>query len=477
MKICDSSDGEQAKQFRILFLNKYYLLMKNKTLLFFAIILFYVNGWSQKTVVEPSLDKVILINNVQIFNGKDEKTTMGNVLVVNNLISKISTSAIVTNKNSNTTIIDGKGKFLMPGMIDAHWHSFMSANTMTELMSSETSYLFFRASNESNNTLLRGFTTVRDLGGPVFGLKKAIDQNLINGPRIYPSGAMISQTSGHGDFRMIYDMPRMSTTTIPRPEAMGVSVIADGTYEVTVATREQLRQGASQIKVMAGAGVSSLYDPLDVVQYSQEELKAAVDAAKDWGTYVAVHVYTSEGIKRAIEAGVKCIDHGHLMDEETIKLIADKGIWLSMQPFGEGQGATHSDPSQVSKGEQVSQGTDKVYKWAKKYNVKLAWGTDLLFNPKNTPQQLTRLTAMKKWFSNYEILKMVTHDNAQLCALSGARNPYPNKLGVIEEGAYADMLLIDGDVIKNIDLLGDPLKNLLLVVKDGVVYKNSLNEK
>lgn len=417
--------------------------------------------------------KQLLINNVQLFNGKENKTENVNVLITDRLITKISREPIPANKSMLVTIIDGRHKFLMPGMIDAHWHAFMCANTMMDMMMGEQSFLFIRAAKESERTLLRGFTSVRDLAGPVFGIKKAIDMGIQPGPRIYPSGAMISQTSGHGDFNLLSDPPRMSSNTVARPEALGVGIIADGYQEVLVATREQLKHGATQIKLAAGGGVASSYDPLEATQYSVEEMKAAVQAAGDFGTYVTVHVYTTEGVKRAVAAGVKCIDHGHLMDEECVKMLADKGIWLSMQAF-DGQTNTYSDPQQAADSKKVGEGTDNVYQWAKKYKVKLAWGTDLLFNPAGTINQNANIIKLKSWFSNFEILKMITYDNAQLLALSGARNPYPGKLGVLEEGAYADMLLVDGDPLQNIELLVDPEKNLLLVIKDGTVFKNIL---
>lgn len=421
-----------------------------------------------------SAQQQLLLNNVQLFNGKDNKTAIVNVLITGNVISRISSDPIPTNKSMMVTIIDGGRRFLMPGMIDAHWHSFMCANTMMDMMAGEQSFLFIRAAKESENTLLRGFTSIRDLAGPVFGIKKAIDQGIQPGPRIYPSGAMISQTSGHGDFRLPTDPPRMSAHTTAAPEALGVGIVADGAYEVLVATREQLRHGATQIKLAAGGGVASSYDPLDATQYSVEEMKAAVQAASDWGTYVTVHAYTTDAIKRAVAAGVKCIDHGHLMDEECVKLLADKGIWLSMQPFGGPNGNTYSDPHQAADSKKVGEGSDHVYEWAKKYKVKLAWGTDMLFNPAATKNQNQQVLRMKNWFTNFEILKMITYDNAQLLALSGPRNPYPGKLGILEEGALADMVLVDGDALKNLEVLGDPEKNLLLIIKDGKIYKNNL---
>jgi imidazolonepropionase-like amidohydrolase len=419
-------------------------------------------------------NSTLLINNVQIFNGKEEKTITGNVLIVNNLISKISTGPIATDKSGFTKIIDGKGKFLMPGLIDAHWHAIMTATTLENLMDGEPGYAFIKAGEEANNTLLRGFTAVRDLGGPTFGLKKAIDEGVVNGPRIWPSGSIISQTSGHGDFRSVNERPVSLGGTLHHSEEIGGATIADGKDAVLVAVRENLKRGASQIKLTAGGGVSSVFDPLDVSQFTLEELKAAVEAAADWGTYVAVHAYTDRAIRKAIEAGVTCIDHGHLMTDETLKLIGEKGIWLSMQPLDSAVRAG-SSAEQKQKKYDVAAGTERIYSAVKKYHLKLAWGTDLLFDPSANKKQTATIPLMAKWFTPFEVLKMITHDNGELLAFSGKRSPYRDgKLGVIEEGAYADLLLVDGNPLKNLDVMVDYTKNFVLIVKDGKVYKNTI---
>ena len=180
---------------------------------------------------------------------------------------------------------------------------------------------------------MRGFTTVRDMGGPAFGLKRAIDEDLVAGPRIYPSGAMITITSGHGDFRQLSDLPRTIGGMLSRMEKIGGSMVADSPDEVRLRAREQLMQGATQVKLTAGGGVASPFSPLDVSTFTEPELRAAVEAAENWGTYVATHAYTPVSIQRSIAAGVKCIEHGHLMDDATARLMAEKGIWLSTQPF------------------------------------------------------------------------------------------------------------------------------------------------
>jgi len=321
--------------------------------------------------------------------------------------------------------------------------------------------------------LLRGFTAARDVGGPVFGIKKSIDQGRNIGPRIYPSGAMISQTSGHGDFRMPEDRSRRFGGKITAGELMGIGFIADGRDEVLTATRENLRAGASQIKVMAGGGAASAYDPLDVAQYTLDELKAAVEAADDWGTYVTVHAYTPKAVRRAVEAGVKCIEHGQLLDEPTMQVLGQKGVWLSLQALDEAPPT--AAPETKAKKHTVVEGTDNAFKWAKKHNVKLAWGTDLMFLPAQMKNQNTDIVKLKAWMTSAEALRLVTHDNAQLLALSGPRNPYPGKLGVVEVDALADLLLVDGDPIANLALVADPAKNFVVIMKDGKVHKNSLH--
>lgn len=415
------------------------------------------------------MEQAILITNAEIFDGVNEKTFKGNVLIEGNRIQKISELPIAV---ENAITINGQGKFLMPGLIDAHWHSYMSCNTMIDLLTADAAYTQFKAGQEAERTLLRGFTTIRDAGGPVFGLKRAIDEEIIAGPRIYPSGSIISQTGGHGDFRAVYDEPRpFECCGLTHTEEIGAAIIADGVDAVTVAARNNLRLGASQIKLMTGGGVASLYDRLEDTQYFEEEIHAAVMAAEDAGTYVMVHVYVPRAIARAIHAGVKSIEHGHLIDELTMELIAQKDVWLSMQPFTLNDN-TFPTKEQQAKHERVVEGTDNTYRLAKKYKVKLAWGTDLLFNPANTKNQNKDIGKLQTWFSNFEILKMITHDNAQLLALSGIRNPYPGKLGVIEEGAWADLILTNGNPLKDITLLENPEDNIPFIMKGGKIYKN-----
>jgi imidazolonepropionase-like amidohydrolase len=449
--------------------HRYFMAIAAKSIVLFLSVLCL----AVSAVAQSASPPVVLFQNVRIFDGKSGTlTASSNVLVRGSKIEKISATAIPTDQRAQTTVIDGKGRTLMPGLIDNHVHMTMSASSQMDLIDPKVSAetLQLRATEEARQMLLRGFTAVRDLGGPIFEVKKSIDQGKTLGPRIYPSGAMISQTSGHGDSRLPNERSRRFGGTVSRGELLGADFIADGRAEVLTATREDLRAGASQIKVMAGGGAASAYDPLDVAQYTLDEMKAAVEAADDWGTYVTVHAYTPKSVRRAVEAGVKCIEHGQLLDEPTMQLLAEKGIWLSLQALDEAP-ATQTEDVKAKK-HMVVQGTDNAFNWAKKYNVKLAWGTDFLFNPANNKNQNADILKLRQWMTPAEVLKLVTYDNAQLLALSGPRNPYPGKLGVVEEGALADLLLVDGDPVANIELIGDPTKNFLVIMKDGKVYKN-----
>lgn len=445
-----------------------------RLILSFLAVLFLFSATAMAQNPKPTK---ILINNVEIFNGKDAKTIKGNVLIENNIITKISTEGIITDRSGFTQIIDGKGKFLMPGMIDAHVHLLFESIPQMQAMMSDFAMLNLIAAKAAEKQLLRGFTTVRDLGGGSLTLAKAIDMGLASGPRVYSSGAFISQTGGHGDFGLPTDVPR-KIGELSYPERNGMVAVADGADNVLMRTREQLRQGATQIKLMAGGGVSSNYDPLDVTQYTEAEFKAAVSAAENWGTYVTVHAYTPDAIKTAIKAGVKCIDHGQLADEETAKLMAEKGIWWSLQPFidnGESR-FPEGSPNRL-KQDEMRQGTDIAYSFAKKYNIKTAWGTDILFDAKEATKQGSKLSALTRWYTPYEILKMATSSNAELLRMSGKRDPYQKgKLGEISVGAYADLILVNGSPLENIKLVENPDANFLIIMKDGVVYKNILNK-
>jgi imidazolonepropionase-like amidohydrolase len=413
----------------------------------------------------------VLFKNVRVFDGKTERLAEGmEVLVEGNKIARISKTSIDA---PSARIIQGRGRTLMPGLIDAHAHTILESVSLWEIFVTDIGYVHIAAARAAERQLMRGFTTVRDVGGPSFGLKSAIDAGLAKGPRIYPSGATISQTGGHGDFGGRGDVPHVAGSALSYPERVGMTIIADGVDQVLWRAREQLRQGASQIKLMAGGGVASNFDPLDVAQYTEAEMRAAVEAAENWGTYVTVHAYTPRAMQTAVAAGVKCIEHGQLMDEATAKLLAQKRIWLSLQPFLDDEDAIPMSGENREKQVQVSAGTDNAYKLAKKYKIKVAFGTDTLFNAKLAERQGKQLTKLTRWFTPFEVLRMATSVNAELLALSGPRNPYPGKLGVIEEGALADLLLVDGDPLKDISVIANPEQRFVLIMKDGRIYKES----
>ena len=418
---------------------------------------------------------VTVIENVRIFDGTHPSLSVpSNVLIRGNIIERISTGPIPTDRRADTQIIAGGGRVLMPGLTDAHWHATMVRSTPAQLLSSGLGYNMLLAGAEATATLMRGFTTIRDMGGPAFDLKRAIDEGVLPGPRIFPSGAVITISGGHGDFREISDLPRTTGGSLSRVEELGAAAIADSPDEVRKRAREQLMQGASQIKLTAGGGVASPFSPLEVVTFTEAELRAAVEAATDWGTYVATHAYTSAAIRRSIAAGVKVIEHGHLMDEATARLMAEKGIWLSTQPFLDISLAKVLPPASQRQMMQVVNGTDAVYGWVKKYKIKTAFGTDILFSPALAARQGEGIVDLKRWFTPAEALAMATSANGELFALSGLRDPYPGKLGVVEQGALADLLLVDGNPLENLDLVADPANKFLLIMKDGIIYKNTI---
>jgi len=417
-----------------------------------------------------------LFQNVCIFDGKSATLSApSNVLVSGNTIGRISAEPIPVDVNARTRIVKGNGRVLMPGLIDAHWHAFMASTPQMVLMTADISYLHLLAARQAEMTLMRGFTTIRDMGGPVFGLKRAIDEGVMVGPRIYPSGAFISQTSGHGDFRFLFELPRTIGGPLSHSEVEGIAAIADSPDEVRLRAREQLRHGASQIKLMAGGGVSSQYNPLESIQYTEPEIRAGVEAAENWGTYVTVHAYMPLAIRQAIDAGVKCIEHGHLIDESTAMLLAQKDLWWSLQPLTyDPEVFARMTPLSQQKALKVFAGTDVAYGLAKKYKIKTAFGADILFDAGAASRQGSYLAKMVRWYTPAEALKMATADNGELMALCGSINPYPGRLGVVQEGALADLLLVEGNPIENIDLVADPASNFRVIMKDGILYKDEL---
>lgn len=422
----------------------------------------------------PTPQPATVFRNVRVFDGKGPALRPSTTVVVRgNRIASIGGTAEVP---ADATVVEGGGRTLMPGLIDAHTHVAQATVPLAKLLTGDSNYAVLLAGKAAEGLLMQGFTSVRDVGGPTFGLKQAIDEGVVPGPRMWVAGAPISQTSGHADYRSLQDLPHRGGDPLHFTERAGAAAIADGPDEVMRRTREQLMRGASHIKLMAGGGVASLYDPLDVTQYTETEIRAAVEAADAWGTYVTVHAYTPKAIQTAIRAGVRCIEHGQLMNEETAQAMAAKGIWASLQPFLDDSDAIPFPEGSASRMKQLQmvKGTERAYALAKKYKLKTAFGTDTLFDAKLAARQGAQLAKLARWYTPSEVLKMATADNAELLAMSGLRSPYTGKLGVVEKDALADLILVDGNPIADLKLIEDPTRNFLVIMKDGKIYKNSL---
>lgn len=430
-------------------------------------------GLVPKEVRAQTPGRPLLLTNLRLFDGETLSMREGVEILIEG--ERIAALPPAGQGPQEAQRIDCGGRAVIPGLIDAHWHATLVAVSQIAALTQDIGFIHLMAGREAGATLMRGFTTVRDVGGPAFGLKLAIDKGAVTGPRIFPSGAMISQTAGHGDFRLLSELPRFPDTAPNNIERQGVALVADGADAVLRATREQLMKGASQIKIMAGGGVSSLYDPLDTVQYTEAEMRAAVEAAADWGTYVCAHVYTPGGIRRAVRAGVKSIEHGQLADEEAVRIRADAGAWWSIQPFlADEDSNPKSDPVQQAKQLQVAEGTVRAFELAKKHDVPVAFGTDILFNPAGAASQGRQLAKFARFMSPLEALHKATGAAGALLALSGERAPYAGRLGVIAEGALADLLVIDGDPETDLAWLDTPDTSLRLILKGGRVFKETL---
>lgn len=421
-------------------------------------------------------DNQTLITGVNVFDGNSKKILKNtDVLIEGNIIKQIGPNISAP---SGADVIDGDGKTLMPGLIEGHSHLALSGVTFADVLFQQEEYTTIQSTIMARDMLMNGVTTTRDMAGPVFGLKRAIDEGLIPGPRIYAAGAMISQTSGHADFRLPSQTNPMLGGPKPVSDIKGMGTQVDGVPLVLAATREQLRFGASHVKLAIGGSVSGINDPIDVTQFTHDEIAAAVAAAENWGTYVTVHGYTVRAVNQAIDAGIKCVEHGQLLDKKTLERMAAEGIWLSIQPFTE----CHEDGLTESQNEKqaiVCKGTGKVYEWIKEIpNLKVVHGTDIFISPGpgiGVSEQVKQMERMLDWFSPYEILKMSTGNLNELLKMSGPRNPYPGDLGIIKEGALADILLVDGNPLEDITMITDR-EHIRIIMKDGKIFKNTLEE-
>jgi len=430
-------------------------------------------GLAPREVRAQTPGRPTLLTNLRFFDGTTLAMQTGRDILIED--GRISALPVAGTGPEDADVIDCGGRAVMPGLIDCHWHATLVSVSQIAALTQDIAFVHLVAGQEAGATLMRGFTTVRDTGGPVFGLKMAVDRGVVTGPRIFPSGAMLSQTSGHGDFRLLNTLPRMPGDAPDYTERTGVAAIADGEAEVLRRTREQLMKGASQVKIMAGGGVTSLYDPLDTAQFLEEEMRAAVRAAADWGTYVCAHVYTPEGIQRSLRAGVKSIEHGQLADLETVRMMREEGAWWSIQPFLQDEDSNpRSNPVQQQKAEDVARGTVRAFEMGRSEGVNMAFGTDILMNPGASRSQGRQLAKLARFMPPLEALRMATGRAGDLLALSGPRDPYAGRLGVIAEGAHADILVWDGEPETDLSFLDDPSTSLRLVMKGGRVFKKAL---
>lgn len=417
----------------------------------------------------------VLIKDVNIFDGKsDQLQKQQDVLVRDNVIEKIGRKLKAP---EGAQVIDADGLTLSPGFIDSHTHIMLQLSFFEGLMS-DPYFWAYEATRSAESMLMNGFTTVRDMSGNSFSLKKAIDRGIVVGPRIFPSGPMISQTSGHSDFRFDSHPSRLVSDQKSVFQTYDMLTVADGRAEMLTAVRESLRRGASQVKIAVGGGASSAYDPIDVVQYTLDEMKAAVDAATDYGTYVAAHAYTDASITRAVEAGIKTIEHGNLASLETLKLMQKNNVWLSPQLIVFSEFPANLNALQRAKLEYVSNGLDTLFTNVKKSGFQnMVFGTDIVMDPNLIKNMNREFIHRLKWFSPAEIMRQATSKGGEMLALSGKRAPYQGQIGVIAEGALADILLIRGDPLKDLSILTEPDANLALIMKDGKIYKNQLAAK
>jgi imidazolonepropionase-like amidohydrolase len=447
-------------------------VMKKNTLWTLFLTLCTTIAWTLSYAQERETPQVV-ISNVSIFDGVSEDLVKGNLLITGNLISKISTEAIDV---PDATLIDGGGRVLTPGFIDAHTH--ISLIAPFDQLENEYSAIYVGAAGGQmvENMLMRGFTSVRDAGGASIGIQRAIDDGWFNGPRVFSSGAFITQTSGHLDMRDRTNAHSHVGGEHSYAEQIGHYAAVDGEAEMLAAARQNFRGGATQLKLATNGGISAVYSPLDIDQFTDAELAAAGFVAESFGSYFMVHAYYDNAVSRAIDFGAKSIEHGHLMTEKVIKKMAEKNVYLVVEAL---MSTSEAPPSftadQREKFELAKSGFASMIELAKKHKLKIAFGSDVFLSKEAYALQSQEWVARSKLFTPFENLVQTTSIGGEILALSGPRNRYrEGPLGVIKEGAYADLLIVNGNPLEDITILADPDKNLSLIMKDGEIYKNTL---
>jgi imidazolonepropionase-like amidohydrolase len=409
-----------------------------------------------------------LIENVRIFNGVDAQLVAGHVLIEDGVIAKVSEDGI--DAPGGATVIDGGNRVLSPGFIDLHVHltSHVPPNQLDAYATLSSVY----AAKVAKHYIDSGFTSIRDAGGTHPHFARAIDSGAIEGPRVFPSGAYISQTAGHGDARGGSD-PHPTLQGGSHYMVGGQSVLADGVPQFLAAARENLRLGATQIKIMGGGGVISEYDPIDSLQSTPEEIRAAVQAASDFGTYVLAHAYTSDAVRRLVDNGVKCIEHGLLIDDATAKYVKEHDVVISTQlvVYRELKNMPGITETHLRKLEVVLKGQENLVGLIKKYKITTGFSTDLISGM--YPLLTREFTERAMYWTPAEVLAQATSESAKVIRLSGGLNRHGN-FGEIREGWLAVVVLINGEPLEDISVLRDPENNLALIMKGGVIVKSLL---
>ncbi len=432
--------------------------------------------FAQKKTPRPR----VLVKNVRVFDGTSAGLTGStNIVVENNLIKAISAKA---KADEDTVVIEGGGRVLIPGLIDAHQHLGLSGPYPHLHNNVDLMWMGISAASEAKAMLMRGFTTVRDAGGPAGGLARAIKAEQAEGPRIYPSGPGIFQAAVQGAFCNFSPFNPNMVGELPVYFPHEFALVASDTKEVNNAGRQALQSGATQISITVGGWPDLPADSLSSKAYTVKEINAAVRAAGSAGTYVIANVFDDASVQRALEAGVVSIEHGTLMSDKTMKLLKEKGAYLvpharlfsitkDIKEYFEFLG-----PEVIKKMMRLDNAGENQFKLAVKYKIHVGFGTCLYGTSEDFARQNQEFEFRLKWFTPLEILKQATSINARIIALCGKLNPYPDgPLGVIAPGAYADLLIVDGNPLEDIKVLTDPEKNLKLIMKDGKVYKNTLS--
>jgi imidazolonepropionase-like amidohydrolase len=404
-----------------------------------------------------------LFLNASIVDATASTPRVGNVLVEDGVIRDIEAKSGAA---ENRQVIDLHGKTLMPGLIDCHVHVVASMLNIAMNAQLPDAMAVLRSLPILKGMLARGFTTVRDLGGAPFALAEAIEQGLAEGPRLIVCGKGLSKTGGHGDARSrndTYDPNRW------RNNFGALGRIADGVDEVRIACRQEFRQGAQFIKIMANGGVASPTDPVAWQGYTVDEMKAAVEEARDSQTYVAAHLYTSDAIARAVRCGVHSLEHCNRIDAPTAKLAAQAGAvvvptLIAYDALAEDGAALGLPPASIAKINDVRLAGLGSLSILRDAGVTTAFGTDLLGGLHG--RQSEEFAIRARVLPAAEILASVTTIAADLIGMKG-------RLGVITAGAIADIIVVEGSPLDDIALLADPERNVLLVMKEGVIYRRS----